>query len=105
MEMTRATLIAVALSCFVVGGADGNELFEDCQKGRGGNFSDGACAGYIVGAHDAYEGVGGFCVPAEANAGQIIDVVKIYLRDHPEKRHLSGSRLILQALKEKVPCN
>jgi hypothetical protein len=36
---------------------------------------------------------------------QIIDIVKIYLRDNPDKRHARADSLITRALKEKFPCD
>jgi hypothetical protein len=60
-----------------------------------------------MGVVDARE----FCIPTEVKEGLVIeepqvkDVVKLYLRDHPEKLHLPASDLVTAALKEKFPCN
>lgn len=43
--------------------------------------------------------------PAGTTGVQVRDVVKLRLRDQPETRHLSGSFLVVQALKEMFPCN
>jgi hypothetical protein len=49
-----------------------------------------------------------FCVP-QGNSGvrtdQLLDVVLLYLRDHPETRHQPAPALVINALKEKSPCN
>jgi len=46
-----------------------------------------------------------YCVPPNVENGQVIDVVKVYLRDHPETRQYSAPTLVMLALKEKFPCN
>jgi Rap1a immunity proteins len=118
-EMTRAILIAVALSSLVVGGeatagfTDGNGLFRDCQGGDdpretqagdpGGYSEWGMCLGYILGVADAFDD-NLFCLPNGVERGQIKDVVKLWFRDHPEKRHLPAADLVATALKEKFPC-
>jgi hypothetical protein len=113
-------MVALALSYLVMGGAataaftDGNKLFQDCQGGDdprerqqgdpGGLTEWGMCLGYILGVQDALEG-SSFCVPNGVTQGQLKDVVKLWLHDHPETRHLSASSLVAAALKEKFPCN
>jgi hypothetical protein len=110
--MRRATLVAVALSCFVIcsaeaGYKDGNSLLSDCE-GRsrgdpGGRSQWGMCLGYILGVHDAHDRA--ICIPDGVKSGQVLDVVKRYLRNHPEERHHQASSLVLGALKETFPCN
>ena len=106
--MIRAALVflvfslwaAEALSAFY----DGNALFADCEKGDENNPTEwGICMGYTIGLADAFD-ERMFCVPPNAKQGQVTDVVKLWLRDHPEKRHSAGSSLVLNALKEKFPC-
>ena len=108
MKMTRAILVAVALSCFGVGGAhafdNGNELHESCQRPES-PASRGLCSGYIVGVADTLKNLGAFCWPRGSTRGQVTDVVTLYLRDHPEKRHLPAYELVTAALKEKFPCS
>jgi len=38
-------------------------------------------------------------------AQQLRDIVKLYLRGHPEKRHLPASDLVTAAINENFPCN
>ena len=57
---------------------------------------------------NALEGSGRFCVPqgpGGVNNKQMVDLVMIYLRDHPEIRHLPAAGLVTAALKRKFPCN
>src|SRR5262245_8237262 len=115
--MRRAILVAVALSCFVVGKAaagfiDGNSLFSACEEEArgdpGGNSPVGMCLGYILGAYDASERAAPgkiICVPTGVKAQQVRDGVKLYLRNHPDKRQLPASYLVVIALREKFPCN
>ena len=118
MKVTpRSTMmIALALFCLAVAEAnatyiDGNILFEHCKDYERGksNWFSGACVGYVLGAKDAFdETAKPFCVPEGPNphiAEQMVETVKLYLRDHPETRNLSASSLVATALKEKFPCN
>src|SRR5262245_27505856 len=75
----------------------GNDLFKECQ------LNNPLCNGYIMGSIDA--GEQGSCYPEGGVSGEAIDIVKQWLRDHPEKRHVSASLLVIEALKEKFPCN
>jgi hypothetical protein len=109
----RVMLVAVALSSIGVGGTDaaffkdGNKLFDNCEvpldaSGNGLEFV-GVCEGYILGAFDARADA--FCVPAGMNVRQLVDVVRLYLREHPEKRYLLAADLVATAVNEKFPCN
>ena len=66
---------------------------------------------YMLGAGETFQvlqvanQVRFYCVPPKVENGQVIDVVKLYLRDHPESRDYSSPTLIMLALKEKFPCN
>ena len=46
-----------------------------------------------------------FCLPQPAVAANAIDVVILYLHDHPERLQSPASDLVVDALKEKFPCN
>jgi hypothetical protein len=118
-EMLRAILVAVVLSSLVAGGwparvearlsiTDGNALFDRCQGDdpdeRERDTKVALCTGYVVGVADALDETS-FCLSPGVTAAQIRDVVKFYLRDHPERRHYGASSLVTDALKEKFPCN
>ena len=119
MEMTRAILVAVVLSCFVTGRADagtyfrdGNALLERCEhfehapRDYDKALQGTACRDYVLGVVDALRDAGMFCVPANSvQVNQVVDIATAHLRDHPENRHLPASDLIVSALKEKFPCN
>ena len=44
------------------------------------------------------------CVPEAATFQQIVDVVKLYLVNHPERRHLNMWQLIGDAVDQAWPC-
>ena len=71
----------------------GNQLFDLCQKGSP------ACVGYILGVA-ASRSAKSFCFPAGVIGEQVVSTVKLWLNNHPEKRHLPGSLLVMQALSE-----
>jgi Rap1a immunity proteins len=68
------------------------------------------CAGFVAGLIDALSSVQevnkatAFCINPNVQ-GQATDIVKVWLRDHPEKRHLRGASVVLAAIREKFPCN
>jgi hypothetical protein len=68
------------------------------------------CTSYIVRAGETFQAlqvakqIRYYCVPDKVGNGQMIDVVKLYLRDHPENRQYSAPTLIMLAFKEKFPC-
>ena len=121
-------VIVVVLSGLVVGGQgradfyDGKMLLQDCQGGddqqETQNFAGlsqwGTCVGYIAAVVDTMsnasltaESVNAqqLCVSEHVQLSQLKDIVRRWLSDHPEKRHLAASLLVFQALKEKFPCN
>ena len=79
----------------------GDVLYAFCTK------SSAYCIGYVAGVvdGDAAEQGTTFCLSDGVNSDQLADVVKLWLRDHPETRHKSGSYLVFEALRAKFPCN
>jgi hypothetical protein len=72
-------------------------------------WAAGSCRGYVSGVVDALlESTGGACVPygqTGVTINQLVEVVKLYLKEHPEKRHLPASDLVIASMKDKFPCN
>ena len=110
-----AFLIALVFSGLVGGQAvaeviNGSKLFADCRDGDYPNARDsthkwGMCFGYINGVAEALVPAGLYCLPKGASAGQVLDVAKLYIQDHPDKRYMTAPKLIVDALSEKFPCN
>jgi Rap1a immunity proteins len=79
---------------------DGNKLLSDLQ----GDIYDRMHAlGYIVGVADMGRGFVN-CMPENATAGQISDMVKNYLINTPAERHLTGDVIVNKVLKAVWPC-
>jgi Rap1a immunity proteins len=91
---------------------DGNKLQEMCQDFSPHGHSDvddvfktGGCVGYVMGVASALEGQS-FCLSkTSVQTSQLIDVMKLWLDQHPELRQYSASTLIVKAFSEKFPCN
>ena len=99
----KRTIVALALSCLGVAHAefrDGNKLLADLQ----GDIYDRMYAmGYIVGVADTGRAIV-HCMPANATAGQINDMVKNYLENTPSERHQTGDMIVSRVLKAVWPC-
>ncbi|NDH05268.1 hypothetical protein EBX93_04990 [bacterium] len=59
--------------------------------------------GYVTGVADALMGIT-FCTPPNVNAGQIYDMVKLYLENNPANRHNTADRIVNHVLKNVWPC-
>jgi Rap1a immunity proteins len=83
----------------------GKELQAFCDSPNWDEKNPSVCFGYIIGVASALDGMSVICFSTEVRARQVEDVVKNYLKAHPEKRHDAASALVIAALKEKFPCN
>lgn len=73
---------------------DGNDLYGRCI---GSTYTEkSTCMGYVVAIWDIGD-VDERCSAMTVSAGQIVDVVKVFLRDHPAKRHLPAEALVWRA--------
>jgi Rap1a immunity proteins len=79
---------------------DGNQLHTLCIA------QNSFCSGYVAGIADVLQNqnANNLCIPKNATVGQITDVVKKYLTDHPEMRHFSGFSIVFVALETAFPC-
>jgi hypothetical protein len=111
-----AIAVAAILSCVVreakADFTSGNRLWDACQADEKKEPVKALfCTAYILGAAETFEALKSanqvtfYCVPPDVEKGQVIDVVKLYLRDHPEKRQSASPTLVMIALAEKFPCN
>jgi hypothetical protein len=88
----------------------GNRLYEDCSSEN--YFNRGYCGGYVVGIVDTIEAMqasgvlpeSALCIPEGATKGQLADVVRQYLDDHPERRHADAGSLVPEALGTAFRC-
>ena len=106
-NLITAVLVAVSLTTQAQA-SRGNELHKTCQTDLSNSeyavFNSGFCLGYISGAHEALGGPPLTCEPDGVNRNQIVDIVKKYLVEHPEKRHEHSVKLIMEALENAFPC-
>ncbi len=95
---------------------DGNKLYSGlgyCQEVQGTRFSGQAnvvkafscerVIGYVMGVSDLLNETNG-CQPTGLNSDQLRDVIHLWLRDNPVRRHESAPILIQEALLEAWPC-
>lgn len=80
---------------------DGNKLLSDLQSSYIENRMYGL--GYIIGVADMGRGYIN-CMPENATAGQIRDMVKNYLENTPAERHITADILVNRVLKAVWPC-
>ena len=114
MKMHIAALLGFLVSGFPAQaeGLDGNFLFSSCND-PAESFTQGWCVGLISGTaamidlENMEQGATHYwksCRPKGSTNGQLLDVVKKYLTEFPEKRHLNGTMLILIAFGRAFPC-
>jgi hypothetical protein len=92
----------------------GNQLYNYCTAAYAKSPSEqwlasGTCFGYVTAVMDALSSgnpLNGFkaCVPVNADMNQVVDVVKNFIHDHPEKRHLVAVGLVAEAFAAAFPC-
>ena len=105
-------LILAALT--VPGGAyyyDGNALYAMCMStdNNVGYMERARCGGFILGVSDTMDSARAVnkspvCVPPGVQAGQLQDIVTMYLRDHPATRSLEANLLVVMALGDAYGC-
>ncbi len=118
--MKRITLIAVLclLPELAIGGLfyDGNKLYSGLgycreiqgrkfsgQENVGKAFSCERAIGYVMGVSDLLNETK-VCQPSGLNSDQLRDVIHLWLKENPVKRHDSAPFLIQEALLEAWPC-
>jgi hypothetical protein len=86
----------------------GNELqewFVNSERGSESNKAlfAGLSSGYVNGVVDVANTFF-FCTDANTTRGQFIDIVRKYLANNPEKRHLSANSIVVEAMAKAFPC-
>lgn len=100
--MNRNIILALALAAGAAHAEfkDGNKLLSQIQS-SGAEY--GIALGYVTGVADATVGIY-HCPPPNITAGQVTDMVKLHLEQHPDKRHLSADTHVVYVLKSAWPC-
>jgi Rap1a immunity proteins len=122
MRIVHIARFAVAIACLQLAparaeirNADGNIVSTWCSTNANRErMSDvamqaGSCLGYlwsIIDIQSSGSAINGkkACIPRNADMGQIVDLFKNYIRDHPEKRHLLAANLAAEAFALAFPC-
>ena len=107
-KLVTITALAMLLgsSGSFAGFRSGNNLANDCKKDDG-KFSDGVCYGYVMGVTDLLLWVNPnvkLCAPSEATGGQVVAIVRKFLKEHPEMLHEDADFLVMSALLEAFRC-
>lgn len=118
VKFYRTLILAIALAVPCVSHAeyfDGYKLktlIDADDRTDSGNFTigsdvydSGVFFGFVVGVHDTFEGINIICTNNQVKAGQILAVVKKYVKDHPEKLDRPAKTLVFLALATAFPCN
>ena len=79
----------------------GNDLHERLNSENVVNRSIGL--GFVAGIVDAHIDVS-ICAPESVQLRQAVDIVKQWLTNNPDKRHLSAALLTYHALRQVWPC-
>jgi hypothetical protein len=108
-------VLLVSLYCFAAfaqtpTGAfvSGNRLHEWYE---GGDVSKLRAMAYVLGAADTLTSVQAvqkrcvFIAPPDMTSGQVIDIVRLYLQKHPERRHYGADGIVYEALADAWPCS
>jgi hypothetical protein len=100
MKRLIAALAIVASTTASAEFLDGNALLSRLNS----NAVDTSMAlGFVVGVHDAGHGVV-HCSPANITAGQVSDMVKFTLNNHPQERHRPAWFIVHWTLQTAWPC-
>ena len=105
--MKRLISICVALILLAATPAiamTGNQLKDNADYGEKDprSYSQGYFLGYVAGVDD--ETTTKFCPSGSVPYGQIAEMVRRYLKDHPEELHLDPNVLVLKAVQTEWPC-
>jgi len=110
IKLIQAGLVAfaMALGCGETWAqwVSAQQLQEYCDAEEGVFY--GVCSGYISAVADMQHFplvMNGrkLCTPPGVDRSQLVEVVKKYLREHPEQYHFPGSFIVFEALTEAWP--
>lgn len=113
----RKGLIAWTIAMLILGSpyafavSSGNELLNVCQSNV--STHNGQCIGFIQGvsigvelgeAFHGHKDLSDVCIPGNVNNAQLKDIVLIYLRQNPAKRHEPAVFAVVHSLRNAFPC-
>ncbi len=102
-------ILFLLLTVTPVNAITGSKWLEWCEDGHAD--TNGLCLGYIYGAVDYQWWIQSLklaemklCIPPRVTRGQLMEITKKYLKEHPDKWHIEMSSLFFLAIKETFPC-
>lgn len=101
--LVLAAILAGYTTESTAAGITGNELWSAMQAEKG-TLERQFAVGYIAGAVDASWILFIDCTPEGVTVEQGVDIVKKYIRQHPEERHTFAADMVLGAMIEAFPC-
>jgi hypothetical protein len=84
---------------------DGNELHRLCNESQLQGYNQGTCTGYVIAIVEMLGTFAGGCKLDNVKSGQLRDVIKRYLVDHPEERHQPAHFLVVYSMNQSFRCN
>ncbi len=81
----------------------GNDFTKTCTQ-EPDEYATSICSSLITGIAQAGVSNRIVCMPENATVGETLAIGTNYIKEHPEKRHIAASELILTALIEAFPC-
>jgi hypothetical protein len=96
MKSLILILAFFSASAFAQTKQDGNAFLKEIT---GNDMVQMYALGYVFGMSELIP-----CISGEITNGQLVDVVKKYLEQNPETRHLHRSTLVFRALSGAFPC-
>jgi hypothetical protein len=79
----------------------GNKLYEQITSSS--QMEQMNAIGYVMGVSDALQWAL-VCAPSTVNAGQMVDMTRLYIERVPARRHLAADMLIMEVLRAAWPC-
>jgi hypothetical protein len=99
---TIPVLFSLLLSCSVQAQfKTGNKLYEQITSSS--QMEQMNAVGYVMGVSDTLQWAL-VCAPSTVNAGQLVDMTKLYIERMPARRHLAADMLIMEVLRAAWPC-
>lgn len=80
----------------------GNDLYSKCTDKA--DTRQGYCIGYVVAVADLLSVQGAACISAQVEKGQVQDLVRKRLTDHPEERDKPAAELAADSIRRAFPC-
>lgn len=82
----------------------GHYVHQSCELGKKSVPHEAFCIGFLIGTVDTLFRSGAICERPNIDRNKAFEVIKRFLKDHPEDRELPAATLAAIALIEAFPC-